>query len=364
MAGLLYKEDWDITKEHYTAWWNHDYFGRCAMAVYAQRTNAPDDPPPPKPEKVEDRWLDLDYVTASNAQGFGRIFYGAEGLPIWHPGHPGCDSHPTYLGCEVTLDEETGWIYPFIDCESLTDFDYHQLKVDKEGKWWKFGQECRHRSVKESRGKCIPSNLAIGGCGDTLAALRGTERLLYDVMECPEYVRDFDQYLMKQWIEIYETSYQITHEGAEGAAGWFPIWAPGRYYAAQNDFAYMISPKMYDEIFLPSIEMQTDYLDYCIYHVDGVGNFNHVKSLLELPKLQAFQISPGEGMPSPLHYLDLLKEIQARGKNIFITLPPSEVQTALELLSARGLFIETSCATEEEARALIRQAEKWSVDRG
>jgi hypothetical protein len=69
---------------------------------------------------------------------------------------------------------------------------------------------------------------------------------------------------------------------------------------------------------------------------------------------------PGDGKPSPLHYLDTLRLVQARGKNLHITIPPDEVELALSLLSARGLFIETACATEEQARHLLKSAEKWS----
>jgi hypothetical protein len=40
---------------------------------------------------------------------------------------------------------------------------------------------------------------------------------------------------------------------------------------------------------------------------------------------------------------------------------PSE--PALAELSARGLFIETWCRNEDEARTLLKNAEKWSRDR-
>ena len=86
-------------------------------------------------------------------------------------------------------------------------------------------------------------------------------------------------------------------------------------------------------------------------------------ALLELPRLQAYQILPGAGKPSPLHYLDVLRLVQAKGKRLHITIPPEEVEIALELLSARGLFIETCCASEEQARYLLRQAERLSKDR-
>jgi hypothetical protein len=98
--------------------------------------------------------------------------------------------------------------------------------------------------------------------------------------------------------------------------------------------------------------------------VDGVGNFAHVDALCELPRLQALQILPGAGKPSPLHYLEVLKKVQAAGKNLHISIKAEEVRAALEQLSARGLFIVTRCETEDQARALLKNAEKWSQDRG
>jgi hypothetical protein len=110
--------------------------------------------------------------------------------------------------------------------------------------------------------------------------------------------------------------------------------------------------------------MQADYLDHCIYHVDGIGNFAHVDALLEIPRIQAFQILPGAGKPSPLCYMDLLKKVQARGRNLWIALEPHEIETALGELSSRGLFISTECDSEEEAKGLLRCCAKWSKDRG
>ena len=82
-----------------------------------------------------------------------------------------------------------------------------------------------------------------------------------------------------------------------------------------------------------------------------------------LQRLQALQILPGAGKPSPLHFLDTLRLVQAKGKNLHITIPAGEVESALELLSARGLFVQTHCQTEGEARALLKNAERWSRDR-
>ncbi len=357
---LLFKPDWEEAQQHFLAWWAGEAFGRCGLAVTAPLANAPRVSPPQAPSDPVARWTDLDYISALNEYQHSTTYYGGEAFPIWNGGYPGHTAIPAFLGCPTTLDMETGWWDPILNDDEGWEID--TLQLDREGRWWQFTLALLQRAVQECRGQSIPSIGAFGGCGDTLAALRGTMRLLYDVATMPDLVRETELYLMEQWIDVYDTFYQIVHEAAGGSAGWFALWSPGRFYASENDFSYMISPRMFRDIFLPALERQLQYLDHSVYHVDGIGAFNHVPMLCELPRLQALQILPGAGKPSPLHYLDTLRYVQAHGKNLHITIPPEEVETALELLSARGLFIETHCETEEHARWLLRQAEKWSHD--
>lgn len=359
--SLLYKPDWEETKERFKAWWAHEDFGRCALSVVAPKDGRRDMPPPPLPEKVEDRWLNFDYLHAINEYRMSRTYFGGEALPKFTPGYPGWDFIPAYLGAQVDLAEETGWVHPMLANGELTDHDYNALKIQPDNRWWVFAQQMHQFAVAESAGKMLPGIQAIGACGDTLAALRSTNLLLTDVLDCPEYVRDFELYLMQQWTEVYDTFYQIIREGAEGSICWFELWAPGKFYPAQNDFSYMVSPKVFEQVFLPALALQSNFLDYSLYHVDGVGAFAHVDALCSsLPRLQAIQILPGAGKPSPLHYMDVLKKVQSYGKNLHITIPCNEVETALDNLSSRGLFIETCCSTEEEARSLLAMAEKRS----
>ena len=357
--NLLYKPDWEETKERLKAWWAHEVIDRCAIQVYAPKEGLPSEEPPSVPS-VPHRWLDYDYLRARNDYQMRHTFYGGEALPIWNPGYPGWNCIPVYLGASVTLKESTGWISPTIQRGTLTDYDYRNLVIDPDNRWWKRALEMQNFSVAEAKGKSIPTTGAIGGCGDTLAALRGTQELLVDLLDCPDYVREFDLYLMKQWCEVYDTLHEITRGAAEGSAGWFDLWSPGKFYAAQNDFAYMISPQVFSDVFLPSIEMQTNFLDHTIHHVDGIGNFAHVDALCELPRLQALQILPGSGKPSPLCYMDVLKKVQAAGKNLHISIRPEEVEAALQELSVEGLFIQTHCATEAEARDLLKSVHRWS----
>ena len=167
---------------------------------------------------------------------------------------------------------------------------------------------------------------------------------------------------MDVWFDFYDRCYSIVRDASGGSTCWFPLWSPGKFYSPHNDFSYNISPAMFRDLFLPAIRRQTEFLDHSVYHVDGINAFRHVAAICELPRLQAVQVSPGAGKPGPLHHMETLKKVQAAGKNLHITLPADQVETALSRLSARGLFIKTSTRTEAEARDLLRNVERWSVD--
>jgi hypothetical protein len=355
---LKYKEDWPEAKERYRAWWSGEYIGRCGLFVTGAREGVEQAPLPVAPEDPECRWTDLDYMAAVHQYGIERTYFGGEGFPSFYPGYPGHTTMPAFLGCKVVLDHQTGWFEPFLTGEEWRLAD---IVLDKTSRWWKFTLAQLERMTKESLGKSLPSMGDIGWSGDTLAGIRGTDRLLVDVIERPELVRETEDYLMDMWFEVYDLFYGILREATDGGSqGWFPLWAPGKFFAVQNDFSYMISPAMFREIFLPGIRRQTEFLDYSVYHVDGVEAFAHVPALCELPKLQAIQILPGAGKPSPLHYADVLRYVQSKGKNLHITIPCDEVEPALKMLSAKGLFIHTSCGREGEARELVRKSESWS----
>ena len=360
MSQLLYKPEWEETKQHFLTWWAGERFERCAMAVTAPKASRSLIHPPQPPADPIQRWTDLEYISALNQYEHSTTFYGGEAFPIWTGGSPGHTSLPAYLGCPVELDMETGWWNPLLEGD---DWDITTIRLDPENCWWKFALELTDRAVKESAGKSVPDLVgALSGCGDVLAALRGTDRLLLDVAYTPERVQQAEFYLLEMWEKVYDILYDRVHTAAEGSTSWFRLWSPGRFYPTSCDFSYMISPKMFRSLFLPVIERWTHSLDHSVYHVDGVEAFKHVPVLAELPGIQAFQILPGAGKPSPLHYLDTLRLVQARGKNLHITIGLEEVETALELLSARGLFISTSCESEEQAVYLLKMAEKWSKD--
>ena len=217
---------------------------------------------------------------------------------------------------------------------------------------------------KCAAGKAVPSVPAMGGTGDTLAALRSNEKLLFDMIDEPEAVKQFEEYLTEQWIEVYSHYYELHREASFGGSSncFFGLWAPGTFYIPSNDFSYMISTEMYERMFLDALTKQVNFLDYSIYHVDGVEAFRHVDMLCSVKKLTALQILPGAGKPGPLCYMDVLKKVQGAGKGLHITISPSEVKSALESLSPKGLMLSVYCKSVGEATELLQFVHNYYRD--
>ena len=361
MDRLLFKPDWGEAKQRLRAWWNCEKLDRCLLTVTAPRSGPVGLISPKRPDSIEESWTDLDYLTAVNEDEHRATFFGAEAVPVWCPRYPGHATMPTFYGCPFTLGPDTGWHEPILTGEKL---DVSGLKVDRTCRWWKWGDELLHRAREESAGKSIPAMHAIFGGGDTLGMLRGTERMLYDLMDDPTAVRDAELKLMDDWMDVFSHQVGILTRDGGPCTSWFGLWAPGTCYTAQCDVSYGISPASFRECFVPAIRKQTDFLDYALYHVDGVGAFPFVDELAKVEGIRALQILPGAGKPSPLHYLDVLQKVQRLGKGLHISIPPGEVESALNLLSSRGLCIATWADSEEQARAIIDLAGRKSVDRG
>src|SRR5450759_5427442 len=104
---LLYKPDWEETKQRYLAWWAHEALDRCAIQVTATRDGAEKMAWPERPKTPEARWTDLDYISKLNDLGFRKTYYGGEAFPLWYPGYKGHTAIPAFLGCPTDLDFET-----------------------------------------------------------------------------------------------------------------------------------------------------------------------------------------------------------------------------------------------------------------
>ena len=195
---------------------------------------------------------------------------------------------------------------------------------------------------------------------DTLAAMRGTEALLCDLIERPEWVYDCLRRITGQYFRHYDVLYELFRDEVGGSVFW--AWAPGRMAKFQCDFSAMIGPEMFGEFMAPVLCEMCRRVDHCMYHWDGPGAIAHHDHLLTIGELDMIQWTPGAGVePShhrrwwPLHH----RTIEA-GKKVFISCPGMEELLALKREFGQGLkqfLLEGRVRSVREGEELIRAAE-------
>jgi 5-methyltetrahydrofolate--homocysteine methyltransferase len=221
------------------------------------------------------------------------------------------------------------------------------------------------RALRERyNGMLQVSHSDLGGNLDILASFVTTEQLLLDVAEKPEAVVHQVERITGLWLEYYDGLDAIIRAeygglaACRGTSSWAPIWSPGRTYMLQSDFAYMISPKMFERFVVPDLARICDSLDHGFYHLDGKGQIPHLKHLLAIERLCGIQWIPGDGQPGPQEWLDLLQQIRDGGKRCQVFVSAEGALKITRTLGGKGfLFVisdEAAFQNPEEVQGFLR----------
>jgi 5-methyltetrahydrofolate--homocysteine methyltransferase len=295
MSSLLYKEDADAARDRLAAWWRGADIGRPAMALFAPR-----DPPaervPARPApagwQTDYSMSDFDFRVYLARRACVDRWYLGEAFPYVAPDlGPGCLG--LYLGCRGVDMPGTVWFEPCLREPEAARFEF-----DPDNACWQFTLRLARAQLALGRGKFLVQFPDLIEGLDTLAALRGTEALLTDLVERPDWVRRCLERITDVYFRYFDPLYTLLKDERGGSHFW--LWAPGRLAKLQCDFSAMISPAMFGEFMVPALRAMTARLDYSLYHWDGPGAIPHHDHLLALPRLDAIQWTPGAGA-EPLH---------------------------------------------------------------
>ena len=119
------------------------------------------------------------------------------------------------------------------------------------------------------------------------------------------------------------------------------------------DLSCMISRRDFRELFLPPLLETMQTVKHRIYHLDGWVAMQHLETLLGLPDLQAIQWLPGAGREAIAQWIPLIQHVQAAGKGIAVYVQPEEIPLLLHECKPEGLFINTTCQSEDQARRVV-----------
>jgi len=293
LSDVSYCPDWAAARQRLTTWWNGGDIGRPVLQITAPRTEPVDDiPPMPEPEGwvTHYSWRSLEYrVHLARHAAADRECFG-EAVPCAAPGDLGPNCVALYLGCEGVEMPGTVWFEPCLAGPEDARFAY-----DPDNFYWRFTQRAHRETLKVSRGKFLHQFPDLIEGLDTLAAMRGTELLLQDLLDRPQWVHDGLRRITDLYFHYYDMLYDLIRDEVGGSVFW--CWAPGRLVKLQCDFSAMISPAMFREFMSPILCEMTERISYSLYHLDGPQAICHLDALLAVPGLDMIQWTPGAGQP-------------------------------------------------------------------
>lgn len=357
--SLLYRPDWDEARRRAAVWWNGGDIGRPMMQLYVPRRE-PYEEIPVMPEPAG--WITR-YSTKSLPYRINLALreclmtqYFAEAVPVTAPGDLAPNCLALYLGCHGVELPGTVWCEPAFNSPENAKFEFNP-----DDFYWKFSVAAHAEAAEKGKGKFLQQFPDLIEGLDTLAAMRGTEELLQDLIDRPDWVRESLDKITDLYFRYYDRLYDIIRDEVGGSVFW--AWAPGRLSKFQCDFSAMISPAMFGEFMMPVLREMTARVSYSMYHWDGPGAIKHHDHLLSLPDLDMLQWTPGAGSEPVWHqrWWPLYHKTFEAGKKCFII----EIKCLENLIalrkefgeSCKGFLISAAVETPEMAETFIKAME-------
>ncbi|MDO8685260.1 MAG: hypothetical protein Q7J78_01160, partial [Clostridiales bacterium] len=348
--------NWQQTREHFVKWWNRDETSRPLLIIKPPRTekgfvtNNWTEPAAGLDDLslIEQVYLNSDLIFGLAEKNFEESEYMAEAFPYMYA-YLGAGSLGTFLGAKPVFRADTIWYEP-----CFNDIEKAQLFLDKNSRWWNWSIETTKKAVKRAG-----DNYLIGIPGlvenlDILAALLGTEKLLFYLIDAPDEIHRLQKQLLGAYYEAYEEHYNLIKDKDGWSVGEGNMWGPGKIQQVQCDFSAMISPGMFDEFVLPYLKEECNWLDHSFYHVDGAEEICHLDSILKIESLDCIEFTP------PAYAFDggypcwdiIYKKALNAGKGIYAIVHPKSFKEFVKRFGSTGVAIYTWPATVKEAEEL------------
>jgi len=237
--------------------------------------------------------------------------------------------------CGARMENSTGsvWYFP----EEKVEIEQLKISYNPESIWATRIKDIYRAGQKKWGNMVLFSMPDLGGFQDVLATMLKSDELLCALIEEPEEVIRLQQQVYKAFFDAYEDFEKVLKPFNRGYSDWGGLFSKTPSYILQNDFAYMISPDMFNEFAIQDIENATNKLGHSIYHLDGVGNLNHMDAILSLKNLDAVQWVYGAGQPTALSWIEVYDKIINAGKKAEIIGSLNEFEQ-LNQKYKKGLF--------------------------
>lgn len=251
--------------------------------------------------------------------------------------------------CGARLDNSSGsvWFFP----QKKMEIEDIHVRYDPENVYVQRIKAIYRAGLEKWQGSVIMGMPDLGGVLDVAAVFRGSEELLMDLYDSPEQVLRLNDEIQHAWYEAYDDLSQVLRPQRLNT-NWSGLLSKEPSYIIQCDFSYMIGNAMFRQFALETLRRDTQSIHNTIYHLDGVGELNHIDDILALENLNAVQWVFGDGKPPAECWLDVYRKIMAAGKQMYIVGTP---QSYLKVLSQLHGTPYAAFSLGKEDMALAKQ---------
>jgi hypothetical protein len=298
-------------------------------------------------------WFDEEYqIERFVRQLEGKRFLG-ETFPLYWP-NLGPNVFAACFGCELKFGEVTSWAEPILEDYSA------DVALDWQSEYRVQLDNLTRRALEQADGRFFVGYTDLHPGIDWMAALRGTERLLFDLYDDPEPVKAILSAGTSDFLAFYDHYDRMLKEAGQPSISWMEIPSQGRMHIPSCDFATMISPAHFREFVFPVLYDECLAMTHNVFHMDGKGVARHLDAILELPNVQAIQWVQGVADDAPiLQWTPLIQRIQDAGKSVVVDLTVQELEPFMDNIRPEGILVCLASESEEQEREILRRLLTW-----
>jgi len=347
---------WAKVKETHRRWWAGELDRPVIYCTAGGRDPGRDEPqlPAGKFTAMYDLSVSVDAIVDKWDYELSRMRFLGDSYPrVWPNFGPGVMA--AFLGARYDVAPLTVWFH------SPRNIDITELhfEYDPDNVWLRRIKDICRSAVARWDGLVQVGMTDLGGNLDCLSTFLPGEKLLLELYDHPDDIRRLIWEIHELWHRFYGEINEILQPTNPGYCAWAGIYSERPSYMLQCDFAYMISPQMFNDFVRPELVATCKRLEHSMYHLDGAGQLPHLDSLLSIEELDGVQWVPGTGKPRGNHWLDVYCKILNAGKRaqLFQEWVPdlSLIDVIAEKTACPGGILLWCDKPDEEVLALMKK---------
>jgi len=303
---------------------------------------------------LKERWWDVDYQLDVFENQLKYSVFKAETIPFYWP-NLGPEIYAAFYGAELIFQEVTSYSLPLVhDWQQM-----EELRLDFKNSYFLKLEELTKCALARCKGKYLVGHTSFTPGIDTAASFRDPQQLCLDMLCEPEKVTELIKIASRDYQLVYDHFYNMLRNSGQPSVSWMGIPSYGKMHIPQSDFAYLISPELFEYFVLPSLYEELKNFTHVIFHLDGKGVANHIDYLLDIPQINAIQWVQGMGEDEPImQWVPLIKKIQAAGKSVVVDIKLKELEPFMHEINPKGIFLCID-APPETQDDVIKKVHQW-----